>query len=62
MRHYFRDSFAKATVEHDPSQAVLFPGNQRWHSLNVFPAVASQDMATAPNIRLVGAQEGHTIP
>ena len=25
-------TYAKATVKHDPSQAVLFPGNQRWHS------------------------------
>ena len=30
-------TYAKAVVEHDPTQAVLFPGNQRWHSLNVFP-------------------------
>ena len=52
-------TYAKAIVEHDPTQAVLFPGNQRWHSLNVFPAVASPDLTTPSNIRLVGASEAH---
>ena len=52
-------TYAKAIVEHDPSQAVLFPGNQRWHSLNVFPAVTSPDLVTPSNIRLVGASEVH---
>ena len=52
-------TYAKAIVEHDPTQAVLFPGNQRWHSLNVFPVVASPDLTTPSNIQLVGASEAH---
>ena len=45
-------TYAKAVVDHE-GQAVVFPGNKRWHSLNVFPIAVSPDMETVPNIRLV---------
>ena len=49
-------TYAKAVVDHE-CQAVVFPGDKRWHNLNVFPIAASPDMATVPNIRLVEAKE-----
>ena len=53
-------TYAKAVgVEHE-SQAVVFPKDKRCNGtvrVNVFPIAASPDMATTPNIRLVGAKE-----
>ena len=49
-------TYAKAVVDHE-GQAVVFPGDKRWHSLNVFPIAVSPDIRTVPNIRLVEAKE-----